>query len=96
LFAGWTAGGGVEWMFAQNWSAKLEYLYYDLGKIQMYGGSALQVRNAVGPFGAGTPRGELATVAGQNVSAHFNGNIVRVGLNYHFNLGSDDPVIAKY
>jgi outer membrane immunogenic protein len=28
---GWTAGGGAEWMFMQNWSAKVEYLYYDLG-----------------------------------------------------------------
>ncbi|MGJ0509627.1 MAG: outer membrane protein [Methylocystis sp.] len=27
---GWTAGGGVEWMFMQNWSAKAEYLYTDL------------------------------------------------------------------
>jgi outer membrane immunogenic protein len=24
---GWTVGGGGEWMFAPNWSAKLEYLY---------------------------------------------------------------------
>jgi outer membrane immunogenic protein len=24
---GWTVGGGVEWAFAPNWSAKLEYLY---------------------------------------------------------------------
>jgi len=30
---GWTAGGGVEWMFMPNWSAKAEYLYYDLGNI---------------------------------------------------------------
>jgi outer membrane immunogenic protein len=29
--AGWTAGAGAEWMFARNWSAKLEYLYVDLG-----------------------------------------------------------------
>jgi outer membrane immunogenic protein len=28
---GWTIGAGLEWAFAQNWSAKLEYLYYDLG-----------------------------------------------------------------
>jgi len=28
---GWTAGAGAEWMFARNWSAKLEYLYVDLG-----------------------------------------------------------------
>ncbi len=27
---GWTAGGGVEWMFAPHWSAKVEYLYVDL------------------------------------------------------------------
>jgi outer membrane immunogenic protein len=29
--AGWTAGGGIEFAFAGNWSAKLEYLYMDLG-----------------------------------------------------------------
>jgi outer membrane immunogenic protein len=27
---GWTAGGGVEWKLAGNWTAKLEYLYIDL------------------------------------------------------------------
>ena len=27
---GWTAGGGAEWMFMQNWSAKAEYLYSDI------------------------------------------------------------------
>jgi outer membrane immunogenic protein len=28
---GWTIGGGVEYAFYQAWSAKLEYLYADLG-----------------------------------------------------------------
>jgi outer membrane immunogenic protein len=28
---GWTAGVGLEYAFAGNWSAKLEYLYVDLG-----------------------------------------------------------------
>jgi outer membrane immunogenic protein len=28
---GWTAGAGVEWAFAPAWSAKVEYLYVDLG-----------------------------------------------------------------
>jgi outer membrane immunogenic protein len=28
---GWTAGVGVEWAFAPNWTAKIEYLYVDLG-----------------------------------------------------------------
>jgi outer membrane immunogenic protein len=29
--AGWTVGAGSEWMFAKQWSAKLEYLYMDFG-----------------------------------------------------------------
>jgi outer membrane immunogenic protein len=29
--SGWTVGGGLEWAFANNWSAKLEYQYYDFG-----------------------------------------------------------------
>jgi outer membrane immunogenic protein len=28
---GWTLGGGVEAKFARGWSAKIEYLYVDLG-----------------------------------------------------------------
>jgi outer membrane immunogenic protein len=30
--AGWTAGGGIEAAFGGGWSAKIEYLYMDLGK----------------------------------------------------------------
>ena len=32
--AGWTAGGGIEAAFGAGWSAKLEYLYMDLGKTE--------------------------------------------------------------
>jgi outer membrane immunogenic protein len=28
---GWTIGAGVEFALAQNWTAKVEYLHYDLG-----------------------------------------------------------------
>jgi outer membrane immunogenic protein len=28
---GWTAGAGVEFAIANNWTAKVEYLHYDLG-----------------------------------------------------------------
>jgi outer membrane immunogenic protein len=28
---GWAAGGGIEWMFYRNWTAKVEYLRVDLG-----------------------------------------------------------------
>jgi outer membrane immunogenic protein len=30
---GWTAGGGLEYAFAANWSAKVEGMFYDLGTI---------------------------------------------------------------
>ena len=29
---GWTVGAGIEGMITQNWTAKLEYLYMDLGR----------------------------------------------------------------
>ena len=29
--SGWTVGGGLEWAFADNWSTKLEYQFYDFG-----------------------------------------------------------------
>src|SRR5262249_33195695 len=32
--AGWTAGGGIEGAFGGGWSAKVEYLYMDLGKLE--------------------------------------------------------------
>ena len=31
--AGWTVGGGIEGRLAGNWTAKLEYLYLDLGSV---------------------------------------------------------------
>ncbi len=30
---GWVAGGGLEYAFARNWSAKFEYLYLCLGRV---------------------------------------------------------------
>jgi outer membrane immunogenic protein len=30
-YSGWTVGGGIEWAFMNNWSAKAEYLYIDFG-----------------------------------------------------------------
>jgi outer membrane immunogenic protein len=35
--SGWTAGAGVEWSFAPNWSTKLEYLHYGLGTPNTFG-----------------------------------------------------------
>lgn len=83
--AGWTAGVGAEWMFGQNWSAKLEYLYYDLGSTTFPVGALV--------VGAGSLRGVggPVTVVSQS-STRFSGNIARVGVNYHFG----GPPVAKY
>jgi outer membrane immunogenic protein len=86
---GWTAGGGLEWLFAPNWSLKVEYLYYDLGRVTS--GLTLTQINNVAPGGP-APWG----VAAVHSSTRFNGNIVRAGLNYHFNLWGPAPVVAKY
>lgn len=42
---GWTIGAGAEYMFAPNWSAKVEYQYYDFGNSRFTGPGALT------PFG---------------------------------------------
>jgi outer membrane immunogenic protein len=84
---GWTAGGGVEWMFLPNWSAKLEYLYYDLGSVT-YGSSPLANFSTVGG-------GTLFTLGAPVSRVSFKGNVVRAGINYHFNWGAA-PVVARY
>jgi outer membrane immunogenic protein len=66
-------------MFAPNWTTKLEYLYYDLGSASYATGAYDSV------FGAVT----VAT----RTSTRFEGNIVRVGLNYKFGVG---PTLANY
>jgi outer membrane immunogenic protein len=64
---GWAAGAGGEWMFARNWSAKIEYLHVDLGNTSVIG---LDV-----------------PADGFGVKYDFKNqyNIVRAGVNYHFN-----------
>jgi outer membrane immunogenic protein len=69
--SGWTVGGGVETQFAGNWSAKLEYLYVDLG--------TLTNSVTVNPFD------RVFVTATESTKIHEN--IVRVGLNYRFGGG---------
>jgi len=72
--AGWTVGAGAEWMFAQNWSAKLEYLFADISGGGISGGWS------------------------GNYDANFHPqlNILRGGLNYHFNSFAPEAIVAKY
>jgi outer membrane immunogenic protein len=65
---GWTVGAGAEWMFAANWSAKAEYLYFDLG------------RNTTAPL-VYVYGGNTSTLT---ASTRETGQLVRVGVNWHF------------
>ncbi|MGN6309213.1 MAG: outer membrane protein [Xanthobacteraceae bacterium] len=44
---GYTVGGGLEYLFTQNWSGKIEYQYYDFGNVNFVtpGGVAGSFRN---------------------------------------------------
>ena len=79
---GWTAGGGAEWMFMPNWSAKAEYLYTDV--------SGSGTNNNWANFGAWN-----SGLGINSVNNHTRWNTVRAGVNYHFNWGAA-PVVAKY
>jgi outer membrane immunogenic protein len=72
---GWAAGGGLEWMFWPEWSAKLDYLYYDLGTL------------SPGMDGIGNSQNFAAWGYLAAPSTRFNGHIVRAGVNYHFSWG---------
>ena len=82
---GWTAGGGVEWLFAPNWSVKAEYLYYDLGSTTF----------ALSPLTNTFTTGGVVYSSAPFAKSRFTGNIVRAGLNYHFIL-APPPIVAKY
>jgi len=45
---GWTVGGGIEGRLAGNWTAKIEYLYLDLGTVTTIPAPALGATTAVG------------------------------------------------
>lgn len=70
---GWTAGGGVEWMFLHNWSAKAEYLYTN-----MSGGPS-----TVWGFYPSFP-----SPFHINVNRNTVWSTIRAGVNYHFALGA--------
>ena len=83
---GWSAGGGVEWMVFPNVSAKAEYLYYDLGNV-----SGSIVNNY---YGTNLFAGNNGIQNITDYSGRISGNIIRAGVNYHFNITSM-PVASK-
>lgn len=69
--SGWTAGAGVEYGFNCNWSARLEYLYVDLGSFSYRD-------NPSNAFAQALPGASYKT----NITTR--DNIVRLSINYRF------------
>jgi outer membrane immunogenic protein len=78
---GWTVGGGFEWAFAANWTAKAEFLYLDFGSFD-YIAPAINFN---------------ATGRAYQTSIDAKEYVARVGINYLFHFGPAlAPVVARY
>lgn len=66
VVAGWTLGGGGEWLLDGNWSLKAEYLYVDFGSV------SVPVPTSNTPAFAQT----------MQVDADLSAQVARVGVNY--------------
>jgi outer membrane immunogenic protein len=71
---GWTFGAGVEYAFAQNWSAFVEYSFLDFGTRDANSTHLLSLPNNVPP----------SLVIPIQATATERFNVVKAGLNYRF------------
>ncbi len=69
---GWLVGGGVEWAFYSNWSAKIEYDYLGLNSRSFTTAGII----------AGIPAGDTFSTGNVNVQ------MVKFGINYRFGWGA--------
>ena len=72
---GWAAGGGTEWAFTNNWSAKVEYLAFDLG-------NTTATASGVPGLPGGTCGGGPTAFCQVRYNWKAFEQVVRVGLNY--------------
>jgi len=72
---GWAAGAGVEYLFTDAVSVKLEYLYVNLGKVSCPAGILCSADNL-------EPQNITKTL--QSGSVSFTENLIRAGINYKF------------
>lgn len=68
--AGYTVGAGIEGAIDGNWTAKLEYLYVDLGRVSN------TFATTIPALGGGT--------LSSTTSSRVTDNVLRVGVNYRF------------
>ena len=80
---GWTAGAGVEWMVTPGISVKAEYLFVDLQEKSYFNPAPVTGSSAPGVF-----------FSDQRLRLN-NDNIVRVGLNVHFDPFFPQSVFDK-
>jgi outer membrane immunogenic protein len=73
---GWTVGAGLEWAFADNWTAKVEYLFVDLAQNP--------VCNHGYSCGYDAPATATLPAVNSNSTVKLNENIIRVGVNFKF------------
>lgn len=91
---GWTAGGGVEWMFTPQWSVKADYLYYNLGSVDLKDFNYSVVYAPFNPTQNYTNNNNAFGTISQTAAA-FSGNVIRAGVNRHFDLATTDSVNRK-
>ena len=84
---GWTAGGGIEWAFNNNWIFGVEYRYSDFGHFTDNDLFSL----------AGTTTGLLGTpLVAANETHHLTENRIQARVSYKFDWFAPPPVVAKY
>jgi outer membrane immunogenic protein len=81
ITVGWAAGAGMEYMVADNWSIKGEYLYTSIGGV------------TTPLVSANMEPSDTKTYTTENTGS-FGVHQARVGLNYHPGWGLPDPVLA--
>jgi outer membrane immunogenic protein len=96
LLVGWNVGGGLEWMFLENWSVKAEAIYWNMGNMNMASSSyAPSARTCTSASCSGIIGFTTGATFG-NVQVNYQGIIARAGVNYHFDFGRAAPVVAKF
>lgn len=89
LTTGWVVGAGAEYIVADNWSVKGEYLFTQLGNLNISGyPAAMSTMNTPALAGTSVLNGVIGP---------WNTHQARVGLNYHTGwLGGANAVTVKY
>lgn len=90
---GFAGGGGAEWMFARGWSFKAEYLFVSVRGSDV---STIATGTSIIPVTGACPPGNATNgfCSVFHYRPEFIENIVRVGVNYHFDWAG--PVVARY